>query len=1502
MASSRRTRRRLQQKSLERHQLRLEGLEKRYALNAAPVLDPSASPQLNSVIEDAGIPVGEVGTLVSDLIDTGGTHDNFSDADGDPPGIAITGTNLGDGTLWYSINRGTDWSQIADASDSQPLRLAANDTTRLFFQPPTNFSGVASDVFTFKAWDQDVSEPSIYQPFGNEIDQGFNGQITRDGNVFLVGSRTYGWDESSASFIEVGGSINDAYDPVLSDDGLRMVVGFVDDGHIKLYHRTTVHDDWQSVGRDIPLYSNGIFQSNKFSLSGDGNVLLVKNEDYGFFDPTVYRWSESLNDWGTGQPFGFYGTQYNGGLPGRSGYTNYPRVQISHDGNIVSWYSGGTLWVFGYSENLSAYRSARFNVPSTPAGANTGSVIYDCVMSSEGDTFAIHFIRPGGYDPQFTRVFGFNKEIFQEESLYYLNAWQIGGDIVHNAPFLSLSDNGEILASTGVSPDVVGEYNTTIFSWDPGSSDWLPVGDVTTLGNTGVSQEPDHYRRSAISGDGNTFIINGDKSYVYRLGPTHSELSTAMDTVSVRITAVNDAPGLDVDASPRLHAVDEEAAAPVGLVGTLVSDLIDKNGPLSNFSDVDGDSPGIAITSTSLQGGTLWYTVNNGLSWIVIEDASETDPLLLMADNATRLYYQPAQGFSGTISNVFTFRAWDQNANQGPLFQQIGADIDGEQRNSFLGNDLVMSGDGMRAIIGSLGSMSRSIQTFQRETVGFEWSQVGSEIEFEFCDLSNDGQSLVVSTAPVYSYDGVLVSNAVVRAFQWDQHALDWQEKGSDVFVSDGNGSSAGLVKLSEDGNTVVALINNTTNNTTNTTTSVFQWNEQSSIWEPKGTILDVSGNFAISDDGKTIAVRDAGRIRIFRWNDVDSNWLEFGQVTSTRSDNTQADDSFGMTMALSKNGNILVVGAPAGAVNVAGYSQVFQFNAVNQIWEQLGSDIDAMLLSGTTIHINIGSSVAISSSGDFIAIRESRGWLHGEGTSPTHVFQWNGTDWYKLTSIEMEPTNGAGPISISDDGRMLAIGWSTYKPNTLASNRNKGRVRFYKMKAFNSSLSNATDFVSVEINSENDLPTLDALSDITLPQNASGQLVRLGNVTAGAGEVQSLRVTATSSNPSLIQNPFITTLPELSADSRLLSFAPQANQDGVATITVTVEDAGLDGDLDNINDNGVFSQTFDVTVTPDSGSPPVLQSPYGVIFVNEAVTGNPDMSYQIPALNVDGEAINGLFNRITVTSSDTALVPDPTVLYASADVPSSLSFTPVANAHGTATLSIQVEDGGPDNDFTTTEDNRQATHQVEVTVLQIISNSGSAILAKDSSESLYVNTQPVIYNQQQVPQAFFGSSVVGTDSSDSENALMLKPSGADAEDPPTHRLLTDDTWRINGIFNSLQNASSPVLDLSGREVSVPLNIVAVAGAYEINGVNNPTLIVRRGQTYTFNLDASGHPFWLQTTGNGHQEANSYSDGFTGNSQTTGEHQWIVPVDAPDEIFYQCEFHPVMFGKIIVVD
>ena len=435
---------------------------------------------------------------------------------------------------------------------------------------------------------------------------------------------------------------------------------------------------------------------------------------------------------------------------------------------------------------------------------------------------------------------------------------------------------------------------------------------------------------------------------------------------------------------------------------------------------------------------------------------------------------------------------------------------------------------------------------------------------------------------------------------------------------------------------------------------------------------------------------------------------------------------------------------------------------------------------------------------------------------------------------------------------------------------------------------------VTVITEAVNDEPTLDALSDININEDDPEQTVNLTGIAAGGGETQELSVTAVSDNTGLIPDPTVDFDGQSSVGS--LRFTPVADQSGTATITVTVEDGGLDLDLNTAEDNATFSQTFDVTITPDTDNPPSPVTPYGKMFIHETLSGDSLVSYQLPAVNVNGEAINGLLNRITATSSDTALIPDPTVLYASADVPSSLSFTPVGNANGTVTLSIQVEDGGPDNDFATTEDNRQATHQVEVNVLEVISNQGSATLAKDGLENLYANTQPVTYEEQQAQTTIAGFAAIGAISEGGENALLVERSSV------TNRLVADDTWRINGLFDSLQNESSPRLDISGREISSIVNVAAVVGAYEINGVKNPILFVRRSQTYTFNLNTPSHPFYLQTIGNGHQSADIYSRGFSGNGQTSGEYQWVVPQDAPDELFYQCKFHSVMFGKIIVMD
>ena len=90
-------------------------------------------------------------------------------------------------------------------------------------------------------------------------------------------------------------------------------------------------------------------------------------------------------------------------------------------------------------------------------------------------------------------------------------------------------------------------------------------------------------------------------------------------------------------------------------------------------------------------------------------------------------------------------------------------------------------------------------------------------------------------------------------------------------------------------------------------------------------------------------------------------------------------------------------------------------------------------------------------------------------------------------------------------------------------------------------------------------------------------------------------------------------------------------------------------------------------------------------------------------------------------------------------------------------------------------------------------------------------------------------------------------------------------------------------------------------GAYVIDGSNNPTLNLLRGFTYTFNINASGHPFYIktsQTTGTGNQ----YTSGVTGNGTQSGTLTFAVPYNAPSTLYYICQYHLAMKGTISISD
>ena len=84
---------------------------------------------------------------------------------------------------------------------------------------------------------------------------------------------------------------------------------------------------------------------------------------------------------------------------------------------------------------------------------------------------------------------------------------------------------------------------------------------------------------------------------------------------------------------------------------------------------------------------------------------------------------------------------------------------------------------------------------------------------------------------------------------------------------------------------------------------------------------------------------------------------------------------------------------------------------------------------------------------------------------------------------------------------------------------------------------------------------------------------------------------------------------------------------------------------------------------------------------------------------------------------------------------------------------------------------------------------------------------------------------------------------------------------------------------------------------YVINGSSNATLNLIEGQTYTFDVNASGHPFYIKTTSST-GTGNAYNSGVTNNGTANGTITFVVPSGAPSTLYYNCQFHIGMAGTI----
>ncbi|MCJ7551410.1 MAG: tandem-95 repeat protein, partial [Anaerolineae bacterium] len=208
-----------------------------------------------------------------------------------------------------------------------------------------------------------------------------------------------------------------------------------------------------------------------------------------------------------------------------------------------------------------------------------------------------------------------------------------------------------------------------------------------------------------------------------------------------------------------------------------------------------------------------------------------------------------------------------------------------------------------------------------------------------------------------------------------------------------------------------------------------------------------------------------------------------------------------------------------------------------------------------------------------------------------------------------------------------------------------------------------ATARITVTVAPVNDPPTLDAIADLTIPEDAPLQRVALTGISSGAlNEPQVLTVTA-ERVLSVIPVPTINyTSPNATAE---LVFQPVPDEFGVAYVTVAISDGLATTErefrvtVESVNDAPSFVLPAPLVIDEDAG----LQA-VGVVAITFGPSNEID---QRPSLT------------LTATSTDPAVVPHPAITYnntAGSYSAATLRFTSPPDVYGAATLVVTLTDG----------------------------------------------------------------------------------------------------------------------------------------------------------------------------------------------------------------------------------
>jgi len=397
-----------------------------------------------------------------------------------------------------------------------------------------------------------------------------------------------------------------------------------------------------------------------------------------------------------------------------------------------------------------------------------------------------------------------------------------------------------------------------------------------------------------------------------------------------------------------------------------------------------------------------------------------------------------------------------------PQFVQKGDPIIGEAAGDESGFSVSLSADGNIMAIGAVnndGNGNASGHTRVYEWSGSSWIQKGSDIDGEAAvdlhghsvSLSSDGTILAVGAN---KNDGSGEDAGHVRVYQWTGSA--WGQLGADIDgtygkYGDNQGfgdHSGGAVSMNSDG-TRVAIGSRLHDYFQKGHVRVFEWN--GAAWGQIGSDIDglaaqdyFGSSVSLSKDGNTLAAgapnnddggAEAGHVRVFEW--TGSDWQQKGSNINGES----AGDTSGYSVSINANGTIVAIGGKAntGSGTNAGHVRVYQWSGTD--WQLLGNDIDA-----EAAHDQFGTSVALNDAGDRLAAGGTFNMAGGYLRGHVRAFKWTGTAWTQTFGDidgETDQDRFGQAVALNSTGKVLAVGAPLYDGSPGA---NSGYVKAFDL------------------------------------------------------------------------------------------------------------------------------------------------------------------------------------------------------------------------------------------------------------------------------------------------------------------------------------------------------------------------------------------------------------------------------------------------------------------------